>query len=135
MSVVAGEQTALALLQHTSIPRRVFALSYQEEEGPTTCLILPVVGKSGRFDLFVSWQPNSVIGALLPRSIVLSSISDTSASDDSFTVTTYRDRFGRPVSLSPSIKAAFARASLDQAARQCEVLANGQFELASTKSS
>jgi hypothetical protein len=131
-NIATSEQAALDLLQHTTIPRRVFALSYQEDESPTTCLVVPVEGESGRFQLFVTWKPNSVIVAKLPRSVVLASISDKSASDDTYTVTTYRNRFGRPVSLSPQILAAFARASLDPSAVQCEVLADQRFELVKT---
>jgi hypothetical protein len=128
-SVASSEQAALALLQQTTIPRRIFALSYQEDESPTTCLVVPEEGQGDRFDLFVTWKPDNVIDSRLPRSVVLASISDASAKEDTYTVATYKDRLGKPVSLSPRVLAAFDRASLDPSAGQCEVLADEHIQL------
>ncbi len=130
-SLATAEQSALALLRNSPISRRVVALSYAADEAPTTCLIQPEAGASDRFQLFVTWKPSTVIGAQLPQSVLLASVSDASASKDTFEVATYRDRLGRPVSLAPSVVADLARASLNQSASQCEVLDNGQLELAS----
>lgn len=133
-SVASAEQKALALLRNSAISRRVVALSISADEAPTTCLIEPDRGKSDGFQLFVTWKPSTVVGAQMPQSVLLASISDASANEDSFEVTTFKDRFGRPVSLSPGVVADLARASLSQSASQCEVLDNGQLELASTGS-
>ena len=130
--MTASEQKALTLLQQTTIPRRIFALSFQEDEAPTTCLVVPVQGESDQFQLFVTWKPNTVIVSKLPRSVILATMSSTSASEDTFTETTYKTRFGHPVQLSPRVLAAFDRASLDPAAVQCLVLNDGDIKLAAT---
>jgi hypothetical protein len=131
-SVATAEQTALALLRNSAISRRVVALSYQADEAPTTCLIQPEEGKSGRFELFVTWKPSTAVGAQLPQSVLLASVSDKSPSDDSYEVATYRNRFGSPVPIAPSVVAGLARASLSQTASQCEVLDDGRLELATS---
>lgn len=135
VSLAASEQTALGLLRNSTIARRVFALSDAADEAPTTCLIQPVAGTSDRFQLFVTWKPTTVIAAQMPQSVLVASVSDKSASQDSFQVATYKNRFGKPVSLSPGVIADFDRASLDQSASQCVVLDNGQLELASAEGS
>jgi len=133
VSVASAEERALAMLRNTSISRRVVALSYAADEAPTTCLVVPETGKNGSFELFVTWKPSSAIAAQLPQSVLMASLNDTSASDDTFVVSTYKNRLGRPVPLSTGVVADFDRASLDQSASQCEVLVSGQLILASAK--
>jgi hypothetical protein len=128
-SQAGAEQTALALLKNSAISRRILALSYQAEEAPTTCLIEPQAANGSRFELLVAWNPKTVVEVQFPQSVLLASLSDKSTSKDSFSVTTFRDRFGNPRALPPSIIATFARASLNQSSTQCDVLDNGQLQL------
>jgi hypothetical protein len=133
-SQVKAAQTALDLLQETSIPRRIVAISYQSGVAPTTCSIVPNTSGNNTFKLYVAWASNVPGYTTIPKSVLEATISQDSSKQDSFGVHTFRTRFGKPVPLSVQANATLARAALTKPNAQCTVLDNGVLKLVPTQS-
>jgi hypothetical protein len=124
-------QSALDHLRGTAIPRRVVAISYQTGQVPNTCTVLPASGAKGTFKLFMAWDPTNPAFVLAPHTVLEATINETSARSDSFQVSSFGGRYGKPEP--PAEKAKLIRAVLSQSAQQCEVLENGQLQLMSSR--
>jgi hypothetical protein len=130
---VKDARAALDLLQQTSIPRRVVAISYQSGVAPTTCSIVPDPSRSGVFKLYLAWASNVPGYTTTPKSVLEATINRDSAEKDSFGVHTFRTRFGKPVPISVQANASLARAALTRPNAQCTVLENGALRLVPTQ--
>ena len=131
---VKAAQTALDLLQQTSIPRRIVAISYQSGVAPTTCSIVPDPAGNGVFKLYLAWASDVPGYTTIPKSVLEATIRQDSSARDSFGVHTFRTRFGRPVPISLQVNASLARAALTKPNAQCTVLENGALQLVPTGS-
>jgi hypothetical protein len=123
-------QTALDLLQRTSIPRTVVATSFQSGQAPTTCVILPKAGAKGIFKLFVAWKPNRPDFMSVAQSALEATIGESSSTNDQFHITQFGGGGLHPKPEPVNIAADFQRAVLAKPAETCEVLENGHLRLA-----
>ncbi len=123
-------QTALDLLQQTTIPRSVVAISYQSGQAPTTCIVLPKAGAPGVFDLFVAWKPNRPDFMSVPQSVLLATIGEATSKNDRFQITSFGGGGRHPKPEPVSVEASLVRAELAKPAETCEVLENGHLRLA-----
>lgn len=125
---LVSPQAALSGLAQTGIPRLVVAISYQIDQAPTMCSVLPLVGHAGMFTLLIAWlptNPNSNFAAI--RESVLQATIGPSPDDDHFHVNSFGGQTPEPA----SVQASIARVALSNPQR-CQALANGDLRLTSS---
>jgi hypothetical protein len=132
-SELKAAQGALDLLQRTTIPSRVVAISYQQGTAPTTCSVLPTSAGNGQFKLYVAWASSLPGYTTVPKSVLFATITQQSSTRDSFKVFTFRNRYGKPEPLSVEVNANLERAALSKPSAQCQVLENGHLQLLSNQ--
>jgi hypothetical protein len=123
-------QTALDLLQQTSIPRMMVATSFQTGQAPTTCVVLPGVGTPTIFKLFVAWKPNRPDFMFVPQSVLEATFGSTSSKADRFRIWSFGGGSLHPKPEPPSVAASLIRAVLSKTSETCQVLENGHLRLA-----
>jgi hypothetical protein len=121
-------QAALDRLGPTEIPRRVVAISFQDGQAPSVCLVVPVAGADGVFRLLLTWDSSKPAFVTQAKTVLQATIHSASASRNRFRIFSYGGVGGKPESV--SLASAVKRTTLARPAEQCQALANGTLRLA-----